>query len=130
MSFLILEPILPKRCTRAAKKLLPSYNIVWLISTKFYLDAVSLFQEFIFGMAFCAIDPIIYYSISSTITSAVATALAFAQTKHKEKMLALREMIEKAMLLRESSSPTPPSNPNMSSKLYLPADLPLKSIKR
>lgn len=45
-------------------------------------------------------------------------------------MLALRKMIEKALLLRESDSSTPPSNSNVSSKLSPPADLPLKATER
>lgn len=76
------------------------------------------------------IDLAIQHLISSAVTSAVVAVMASAQTKHKEKMLALREMIEKALLLRESGSSTPLLDPNASSKLSLPADLPSKSTKR
>ena len=76
------------------------------------------------------IDPAIQHSIYNPVTSAVAAALASAQTKHEEEILALREMIEKALLLIESGSFTPPSNPNASSKLSSPADLLLKSTER
>lgn len=75
-------------------------------------------------------DPAIQHSISSAVTSAVAVALASAQTKYKEEMLALCGMIEKALLLRESGSSTPLSDSNVSSKLSPLADLPLKSMER
>lgn len=56
--------------------------------------------------------------------------MAFAQTKYEEKMLALRKMIEKALLLRESGSSTPLPDPKAFSKLFPPADLPSKSTKK
>ena len=77
-----------------------------------------------------AMDPAIQHSISNAVTSAVAATLASAQTKHKEEMLALCKMIEKALLLRESGSSTLPSDSNASSKLFPSADLPSKSTKR
>lgn len=107
-----------------------SYDVAWLINTNFYLDAVSLFQELTSGIFLPAIDLAVQHLISSAVTSAVAAAMASAQTKHKEKMLALRKMIEKTLLLRESGSSTPPLDPNASSKLSSPADLPSKSTKR
>lgn len=76
------------------------------------------------------IDPMIQYSISSTVTSAVAAAIASTQAKHEEDMLALCEMIKKALLFRESGSSTPPSDPNTSSKLALPTDLSMRSTKK
>ena len=74
-------------------------------------------------------DPAIQHSISNAVTSAVAAALASVQIKHEEEMLALYKIIEKALLLRESGSSTPPSDPNASSKLSPPADLPSKSTE-
>ena len=56
--------------------------------------------------------------------------MAFAQIRYKEEMLALRKMIKKALLFRESGSSTPPTDPNKSSKHSTPVDLPLKSTER
>lgn len=75
-------------------------------------------------------DPAIQHLISNAITFAVAAAMASAQTKHKEEMLALRKMIEKALLLKESGSSTPPPDLKAFSKLSPPADLPSKSTER
>ena len=55
-------------------------------------------------------DPTFEQSIASAVTSAVAAAVDKIKTKHKEEMLALREMIEKSLLFMDSSSSTPPSN--------------------
>lgn len=77
-----------------------------------------------------AIDPAIHHSISSTITSTVATAMAGAQTKYDEEMLALYEMIEISLLFRESGFSTSPPNPNASSKVAPPADLPSKATEK
>ena len=74
-------------------------------------------------------DPAIQHSISNAVTFAVVAALASVQIKHKEEMLALREIIEKALLLKESGSSTPLSDPNASSQLSPPADLPSKSTE-
>lgn len=46
-------------------------------------------------------------SIASAIKSAVTAVVDAIQTKHKEEMLALRKMIKKSLLLRESSSTIP-----------------------
>lgn len=75
-------------------------------------------------------DSTIQHLISNAITFAVAAAIASAQIKHEEEMLPLCKMIKKALLLRESGSSTPLFNPNASSKLSPPADLPSKSTKR
>ncbi len=50
------------------------------------------------------------------MSSAVATAVATIQGKHENKMLFLREMIEKSLLLRESSSKTPSPDPDATLK--------------
>lgn len=81
-------------------------------------------------MSSSAIDPARQHLDSSAITSAIAAAMTSAQTKPKEEMLALCKMIKKTLLLRESNSSTPSSNPNAFSKLSLPADLLSKSTKR
>ena len=77
-----------------------------------------------------AMDLAIQHSISSAITFVIAAAMASVQIKHKEEMLVLREIIEKALLLRESGSSTLPSDPNAFRKLSLPANLPLKTTER
>ena len=75
-------------------------------------------------------DPTVEQSIVSTVTSAIAAAVDVIQTKHKEEMLALREMIEKSLLLREFSSSTSPPDPNASSKALPPVDLQSKATNR
>ena len=124
---LFLEPALPKRRTRTTRELLPSYNPSWLIDKDKFPAEVSRFKAI---TAPPAIDPTIQQLIFSAVTSAIAAAMAFAQAKHEEDMLVLREMIKNALLFRESGSSIPPSNPNASSKLAPPADLPTKSTER
>ena len=75
-------------------------------------------------------DPAVKQSIASAVTSAVTAAIDAIQAKHKEEMLALREMIEKSLLLKDSASSTPPPDLNASSKLSPPAHFPSKSTKR
>lgn len=45
-------------------------------------------------------------------------------------MFALRKMIEKSLLLKDSTSSTPPSDPNASSKAFPPTDLQSKATDR
>ena len=53
------------------------------------------------------------------------------QAKHENKILSLREIIEKSLLLRESPSPTPPPNPNAIPKALFAGDsLPKPSTER
>ncbi len=52
----------------------------------------------------------------------MATAVAAIQGKHENEILALREMIEKSLLLRESPSATPPPDPDAAPKALLGAD--------
>lgn len=56
-------------------------------------------------------NPSIKQLIASVVTSAVAATVNAMQAKHEEEMFALREMIKKSLLLRESLSPIPPSSP-------------------
>lgn len=126
----LLEPILLKRHTRSARELLLSYDVALLTNTESYSDAVSMFQELTFGMFAPVIDSAIQHLISSAITFAIAATMASAQTRHKEEMLALCEIIEKALLLRESGSSTPLTNSNAPSKLFLPADFSSKSTEQ
>lgn len=55
-------------------------------------------------------DFIFKLSITSVVTSAVATAVVFIKIKHDNRMLPLWEMIKKFVLVRESLSTTPPPN--------------------
>ena len=121
--------VLPKRCTRAVREPLPFYDSSWLTNPEKFLAAVSRFKEIMANSQ--VMDFSLQQSISNAVLSAVATAVAAMQAKHENKMLSLREMIEKFLLLRESPSLTPPPNPNATSKA-LPADnsLPKASIER
>ena len=67
-------------------------------------------------------DPTVKQSIASAVTSAVAAVINAIQTKHKEKMLALQEMIEKSLLFRDFSSSTPPSDPDAIFKAHPTTD--------
>ena len=75
-------------------------------------------------------DPMVEQSIASAVTSAIAAAVDAIQTKHKEEMLALREMIEKYLLLKDSASSTPPFDPNASSKALPLMDLQSRATNR
>lgn len=72
-------------------------------------------------------DPAVEQSIANAVTSAVTVAVDTIQAKHEEEMLALREMIKKSLLFKDSASSTSPPDLNASSKLSPPADLPSKS---
>lgn len=62
---------------------------------------------------------------------AVAIAVAAIQAKHENKMFSLWEMIKKSLLLRESSSMTPPLDPDVTSKALPGGDsLPKASTER
>ena len=75
-------------------------------------------------------DPAVEQSIASAVTSAVTAAVDAIQAKHKEEMLALQEMIEKSLFLKDSTSSTPPLDPNASSKAFPPTDLQSKATDR
>ena len=64
-------------------------------------------------------DPTVEQSIASAVTSAVSAAVDAIQTKHKEEMLALREIIEKSLLLRNFSSSTLSPDPDATLKAHL-----------
>ena len=105
---------LQKHCTRAARELLPSYNSFWLTNLDKFPAVVSRFKKIMAN--FQVTNSFFQQSIISTVLFAVATAVAAIQTKHKNKMLSLWEMIEKFLLLRESPSTTPPPNPDATPK--------------
>ena len=117
----LLEPSLPKRRTRAAREPSPSYDSSWLTDADKFPATVSRFEEITANSEI--MDSSLQQSITSVVASAVATAVSSIQAKHESKMLSLREMIEKSMLLRESSSATPPPDPDATSKTLPGGDL-------
>lgn len=66
-------------------------------------------------------------SITNTVTFAVVIAVAAIQVKHKGNIFSLREMIEKSLLLRESSFANLPPDPNATPKVHLGANIFLKT---
>ena len=90
---------------------------------------VASFKELIANSQ--VMDSSLQQSITSVVLSAIATAVAAIQAKHKNKMLSLWEMIEKSLLLKESLSAAPPPNPNGSPKALPGGDSLMKaSAKR
>ena len=75
-------------------------------------------------------DPPVEQSIASAVTSAVTAAVDAIQAKRKEEMLALREMIKKSLLFKDSASSTPPPDSNASSKALLLTDLQSRASDR
>lgn len=68
--------------------------------------------------------------IANAVTSVITVTINIIQARHKEKMLALREMIKKSLLLRDFSSFTSLSNPNTSSKALPSTNFQSKAINR
>ena len=111
----------PKRKTRAeASASSRFYNPFWLTDTDKFPAAVARFKEIIANSQM--MNSSLQQSITSAVTSAVTTAVAAVQAKHENKMLALREMIEKYLVLRESPSANLPLDPNASPKALLAAN--------
>ena len=126
---LLLEPALPKRCTRAAREPSPSYDSSWLTNPDKFPAAVSRLEEIMANSQI--MDSSLQQSISNAVSSAVAAAVAAMQAKHENEMLSLREMIEKSLLLRESPSSTPPPDPDATPKALPAGDsLPKASTER
>ena len=125
----LLERTPPKQCTKTVKEPLLSYDPSWLTDTNKFPEAVSRFEKITANSKI--MDSSLQQSITSAVASAVSTAVASVQAKHKSEMLSLWEMIEKSLLLRESPSATPPSDPDATPK-SLPAgdSLPKTSIER
>lgn len=67
-------------------------------------------------------DPTVKQSVVNAVTSTVAAAVSAIQTKHKEKMPALQEIIEKFLFFRDSSFFTSPPNLNTFSKAFFLVD--------
>ena len=125
----LLEPTPPKRRTRTAGEPSPSYNSSWLTDTDKFPEAVSHFEEITANSKI--MESSLQQSITSAISSAVSTAVACVQAKHESEMLFLWEMIEKSLLLRESSFATPPPDPDATPKSLPTGDsLPKASTER
>lgn len=75
-------------------------------------------------------DLVIQHLIFNAVISTVATAIAAIQVKYEEEMFALREMIEKSLVLRQSAFSTVSPDPNALSKAPPRANLLLKTIER
>ena len=111
----------PKRKTRTAQASSSRfYSDSWKVFTVLFEQAVSHFKMLVTGynLPTADMDPTVEQSIASIVTSAMAAAVDVIQTKHSEEMLALREMIEKSLLLRDSSSSTPSPNLDAAPKAY------------
>ena len=125
----LLEPAPPKHCTRTAREPLPSYDPSWLTDADKFPETVSRFEEITAN--FEIINSSLQQSITSVVSSAVATAVASIQAKHKSEMLSFWKMIEKFLLLRESPSATPPPDSDTTPKSLLTANsLPKAFIER
>ncbi len=116
----LLEPALPKRRTKTAREPSPSYDPSWLTDTDKFPAAISRFEEITADSQ--VMDSSLQQSITNVVSSAVATAVATIQGKHENEILALRKMIEKSLLLRESPSATPPPDPDAAPKALPGAD--------
>ena len=76
-------------------------------------------------------DPSVKQLIASAVTSAVRVAVDAMQAEHKEEMFALREMIKKSLLLRESLSAILPPSPVATPKTHPGVNLlPKTTIER
>ena len=130
-SNLLSSPLLeaPKRKARAVASVSSRfYDPFWLMDTDKFPATVAHFEEIITNSQM--MDSSLQQSIISAVTSAVATAVAAIQAKHENEMLALRKMIEKSLLLRESPSATSLPNPDALSKALLAADSLPKATER
>lgn len=67
-------------------------------------------------------DSFIQQSISNTVTSAVTIAVTTIQTKYKNKIFSLREIIEKSFLLEDSALMILLPNPDTSAKASSPTN--------
>lgn len=93
------------------------YDLFWLTDIDKFPATVSCFEKVILYSE--VIDSSLQQLIISIVIFAVAIAVAVIQTKHKSEMLSLRNMIKKSLLLSNSFSTTPPSNPNATPKTHL-----------
>ena len=126
----------PKRQTRVAEASISSfYSISRLTDNDAFQQGISRLETITSHFPSLAppqssMDPAVEQSIASAVTSAVTAAIDAIQAKHKEEILALREIIKKSLLLKDSAFSTPPPDLDASSKLFPPADLPSKSTER
>lgn len=74
-------------------------------------------------------DSSLQWSITSAVSSAIATAVVSIKAKYEKNILSFREMIEKSLLLKEFPSRTPPSNSDPTRKAFFGDDSLLKASK-
>lgn len=123
-----LRNITRKKTRTAASASSYFYDSSWFIDTGKFPEAIARFEELIADSR--TMDSALQQSITSVVTSAVATAVVAIQTKHESEMLFLHEMIEKSLFLKDSSLTTLPPNPNSSAKMSTPPDNPTKTAER
>lgn len=83
---------------------------------------------YLFSQSF--IDSAVEQSIVNIVTFVITVAINIIQTRHKEEILALREIIKESLLLRDFFSSTSFSNSNTSSKALFLTNFQLKAINR
>lgn len=126
---LLLEPVLSKRCTRTSREPSSSYKSFWLTDIDKFPATVFCFEEIPTNSP--VMDFSLQQSITNAVSSAMATAIAAIQTKHKSKMFALRKRIKKSLLLTNSTSATLIPNSDTALKTFLDSDfLPKTCTKR
>lgn len=84
-----------------------------------------------YNLSTADMDPTVKQLIAKAVTSAVAAAVHTIETRYKEEILALQEMIEKYLLFRDFSFSTLFSDLDAALKAHLTTDsLPKASTKR
>lgn len=102
------------RATRSASS--HFYDAFLLTDVDKFPKAVACFEEIAANSQI--MDSSIQQSIISVVTFAVAIAVASFQVKYIGKIFSLYEIIEKSLLLRDSSSATPSLDPNAIPKIH------------
>lgn len=99
VSLLLLEAALLKRHEKIAREPSPAYDPSWVIDADKFSASVFYLEEITAN--FHVINSSLQQSITSVVSFTMATAVAAIETRHKNKMLALRKLIEKSLLLKE-----------------------------
>lgn len=112
-----------KRQTRVAKaSTSPLYSSFWLIDADVFQQVVSYFEtitsHFLSLLSHGSIDPSIEQSIASDVISTVVAIVDAMQAKHEEKIFALREIIKRSLLLKESPFLIPLLSPVATLKVH------------
>ena len=112
----LLLDVLKRKTRVAASTFSCFYDSSWITYVDKFPEAVVCFEEVVANPQ--TIDSSLQQSITSAVISAVATAVTSIQAKYDSKMLSLREIIEKALLVRKSPSAIPPSNLDITPKAH------------